>query len=62
MLIDIIEQKGHGIPDSLIKEVREITHKYFGQPYEEKLKIKLSDKTGYRFLQIKSTSSLNSIY
>ncbi|XP_023763150.1 probable 2-oxoglutarate-dependent dioxygenase At3g50210 isoform X2 [Lactuca sativa] len=43
--------KGHGIPDSLIKEVREITHKYFGQPYEEKLKIKLSDKTGYRGYQ-----------
>ncbi|XP_071701656.1 homoarginine-6-hydroxylase 2-ODD-C23.1 [Rutidosis leptorrhynchoides] len=43
--------KGHGIPDSLIKEVRDITHKFFDLPYEEKIKIKLSDATGYRGYQ-----------
>ncbi|KAI3824144.1 hypothetical protein L1987_05593 [Smallanthus sonchifolius] len=43
--------KGHGIPDSLIKEVRDITHKFFDLPYEEKLKIKLSNETGYRGYQ-----------
>lgn len=45
----LIEQNGHGIPDSLIKEVRDMTHDFFDLPYEEKLKIKLSDATGYRF-------------
>ncbi|KVI02704.1 Non-heme dioxygenase N-terminal domain-containing protein [Cynara cardunculus var. scolymus] len=43
--------KGHGIPDSLIKEVRDMTHEFFDLPYEEKLKIKLSDATGYRGYQ-----------
>ncbi|KAL8229227.1 hypothetical protein R6Q57_014127 [Mikania cordata] len=43
--------KGHGIPESLIKEVRDITHKFFDLPYEEKLKIKLSNETGYRGYQ-----------
>lgn len=41
--------KGHGIPDSLIKEVRNVTHKFFDLPYEEKLKIKMSASTGFRF-------------
>ncbi|KAJ9564046.1 hypothetical protein OSB04_000012 [Centaurea solstitialis] len=43
--------KGHGVPDSLIKEVRDMTHEFFDLPYEEKLKIKLSDATGYRGYQ-----------
>lgn len=43
--------KGHGIPDSLIKKVRDMTHEFFDLPYEEKLKIKLSDATGYRGYQ-----------
>ncbi|KAJ8770782.1 hypothetical protein K2173_021429 [Erythroxylum novogranatense] len=43
--------KGHGIPDSLIKEVRNVAHKFFNLPYEEKLKIKLSADAGYRGYQ-----------
>ncbi|CAK9161432.1 unnamed protein product [Ilex paraguariensis] len=43
--------KGHGIPDSLIKEVRDMTHRFFNLPYEEKLKIKMSAATGYRGYQ-----------
>ncbi|KAG9154641.1 hypothetical protein Leryth_023053 [Lithospermum erythrorhizon] len=43
--------KGHGIPDSLIKDVREITRTFFSLPYEEKVKIKLSPGTGYRGYQ-----------
>ncbi|GAB4846957.1 hypothetical protein Ancab_025967 [Ancistrocladus abbreviatus] len=43
--------KGHGIPDSLIQEVKNITHKFFDLPYEEKLKIKMSASTGYRGYQ-----------
>ncbi|XP_074264209.1 homoarginine-6-hydroxylase 2-ODD-C23-like [Silene latifolia] len=39
--------KGHGIPDTLLKEVRDITRQFFYQPLEEKLKIKLSEQTGY---------------
>lgn len=45
----MIEQKGHGIPDSIIKEVRNLTHKFFSLPYEEKLKIKISPAAGYRY-------------
>lgn len=44
------EQKGHGIPDSLLKEVKELTRKFFALPYEEKIKIKMSPAKGYRFL------------
>ncbi|XP_021857369.1 probable 2-oxoglutarate-dependent dioxygenase At3g50210 isoform X2 [Spinacia oleracea] len=43
--------KGHGIPDSLLREVRDVTHKFFDLPLEEKLKIKLSAATGYRGYQ-----------
>ncbi|XP_058227925.1 probable 2-oxoglutarate-dependent dioxygenase At3g50210 [Rhododendron vialii] len=43
--------KGHGIPDSIIKEVRNVTHKFFSLPYEEKLKIKISPAAGYRGYQ-----------
>lgn len=42
---------GHGIPDSLIKEAREVTRKFFHIPYAEKLKIKMSPTTGYRGYQ-----------
>ncbi|XP_009599934.1 homoarginine-6-hydroxylase 2-ODD-C23 [Nicotiana tabacum] len=37
---------GHGIP-----QIRSIKHEYFHQPYEDKLKIKLSAETGYRGYQ-----------
>ncbi|KAK3022301.1 hypothetical protein RJ639_046159 [Escallonia herrerae] len=47
----VIKQKGHGIPDSLVKEVRSMAHKFFDLPYEEKTKIKLSATTGYRGYQ-----------
>ncbi|KAF8410105.1 hypothetical protein HHK36_002627 [Tetracentron sinense] len=43
--------KGHGIPDSLVKEVKDVTHKYFDLPYEEKIKIKMSAATGFRGYQ-----------
>ncbi|KAL2522726.1 putative 2-oxoglutarate-dependent dioxygenase [Forsythia ovata] len=43
--------KGHGIPDSLVKEIRSLSHKFFDLPYEEKLKIKLSAASGYRGYQ-----------
>ncbi|XP_051126694.1 probable 2-oxoglutarate-dependent dioxygenase At3g50210 [Andrographis paniculata] len=43
--------KGHGIPESLIEEIRSISRKFFDLPYEEKLKIKLSPATGYRGYQ-----------
>ncbi|RDX71257.1 putative 2-oxoglutarate-dependent dioxygenase [Mucuna pruriens] len=40
--------KGHGVPDTLLKEVREVTRKFFELPYEEKAKIKMSPATGFR--------------
>ncbi|KAL9245807.1 hypothetical protein vseg_019414 [Gypsophila vaccaria] len=43
--------KGHGIPNSLLKEVKDITRQFFHLPSEEKLKIKLSAETGYRGYQ-----------
>ncbi|XVF61230.1 hypothetical protein PTKIN_Ptkin08bG0113300 [Pterospermum kingtungense] len=43
--------KGHGIPETLVKEVRNITHKFFDLPYEEKLKIKMTPAAGYRGYQ-----------
>lgn len=43
--------KGHGIPDLLVKEVRNVAHKFFSLPYEQKLKIKMSATTGYRGYQ-----------
>ncbi|OMO56612.1 Oxoglutarate/iron-dependent dioxygenase [Corchorus capsularis] len=43
--------KGHGIPENLIKEVRNITSKFFHLPYEEKLKIKMTPAAGYRGYQ-----------
>ncbi|KAL5714012.1 hypothetical protein ACHQM5_016030 [Ranunculus cassubicifolius] len=43
--------RGHGIPDSVMKEVRDVTHKFFVLPYQEKLNIKMTAKTGYRGYQ-----------
>ncbi|XP_065876233.1 probable 2-oxoglutarate-dependent dioxygenase At3g50210 isoform X2 [Euphorbia lathyris] len=43
--------RGHGIPDSLLKEVKYLAHKYFDLPYEEKLKIKMTSAAGYRGYQ-----------
>jgi isopenicillin N synthase-like dioxygenase len=43
--------KGHGIAESLMKEVRDVTHKFFQLPYEEKLKIKMTPQNGYRGYQ-----------
>ncbi|XP_052876514.1 probable 2-oxoglutarate-dependent dioxygenase At3g50210 isoform X4 [Gossypium arboreum] len=43
--------KGHGIPETMVKEVRNITHKFFDLPYEEKLKIKMTPAAGYRGYQ-----------
>ncbi|KAG2724344.1 hypothetical protein I3843_01G014300 [Carya illinoinensis] len=43
--------KGHGIPDSIIKEVKSVAHKFFELPYEEKLKIKMTAATGFRGYQ-----------
>ncbi|XP_026455925.1 probable 2-oxoglutarate-dependent dioxygenase At3g50210 isoform X1 [Papaver somniferum] len=43
--------KGHGISDSLIKEVRDMTRKFFDLPFDEKVKIKMSSETGFRGYQ-----------
>jgi isopenicillin N synthase-like dioxygenase len=43
--------KGHGIDDSLIKEVRSLSRKFFDLPFDEKLKIKLTPEAGYRGYQ-----------
>eukprot|EP00262_Sarcandra_glabra_P002667 TRINITY_DN13076_c0_g1_i1.p1 TRINITY_DN13076_c0_g1~~TRINITY_DN13076_c0_g1_i1.p1 ORF type:complete len:361 (+),score=54.81 TRINITY_DN13076_c0_g1_i1:164-1084(+) len=43
--------KGHGIPDAIVKEVKDVTRKFFYLPYEEKVKIKLSSVTGFRGYQ-----------
>ncbi|KAG9439854.1 hypothetical protein H6P81_020019 [Aristolochia fimbriata] len=43
--------KGHNIPESLIDEVRYVTHQFFSLPFEEKMKIKMSAETGYRGYQ-----------
>ncbi|KAK4262333.1 hypothetical protein QN277_027905 [Acacia crassicarpa] len=43
--------KGHGIPDTLLKEVKDVTRRFFQLPYEEKTKIKMTAATGYRGYQ-----------
>ncbi|KAL4179609.1 hypothetical protein AMTRI_Chr13g88180 [Amborella trichopoda] len=40
--------KGHGVPDHIVQGVRDLSHEFFGLPYEEKLKIKMSASSGYR--------------
>ncbi|XP_010270746.1 PREDICTED: probable 2-oxoglutarate-dependent dioxygenase At3g49630 isoform X2 [Nelumbo nucifera] len=42
---------GHGIPDSLVKKVKDVIHQFFDLTYEEKLKIKMSTATGFRGYQ-----------
>ncbi|AQK66555.1 putative 2-oxoglutarate-dependent dioxygenase DIN11 [Zea mays] len=43
--------KGHGIDESLMREVRNVTREFFQLPYEEKLKIKMTPQSGYRGYQ-----------
>ncbi|CAM0909565.1 unnamed protein product [Alopecurus aequalis] len=43
--------KGHGIAESLMMEVRDVTRKFFQLPLEEKRKIRLTPRTGYRGYQ-----------
>ncbi|CAK8562448.1 unnamed protein product [Lathyrus sativus] len=43
--------KGHGIPDTLLKGVRDITHTFFQLPDEEKAKIKMTPSNGFRGYQ-----------
>ncbi|XP_031478763.1 2-oxoglutarate-dependent dioxygenase 33-like [Nymphaea colorata] len=43
--------KGHGIPDSIYKGVRDATRSFFDLPYTEKLSIKMSSSTGFRGYQ-----------
>ncbi|KAK7821000.1 putative 2-oxoglutarate-dependent dioxygenase [Quercus suber] len=43
--------KGHGIPASLLKEVKTVAHKFFDLPYEEKIKIKMTAEAGFRGYQ-----------
>ncbi|XP_042395732.1 2-oxoglutarate-dependent dioxygenase 33-like isoform X1 [Zingiber officinale] len=43
--------KNHGIPDSLVKGVKDVTRTFFNLPYEDKLKIKLTAQSGYRGYQ-----------
>ncbi|XP_006855229.2 probable 2-oxoglutarate-dependent dioxygenase At3g49630 isoform X2 [Amborella trichopoda] len=44
--------KGHGVPDHIVQGVRDLSHEFFGLPYEEKLKIKMSASSGYRGYQV----------
>ncbi|KAL0652075.1 hypothetical protein Bca4012_094766 [Brassica carinata] len=41
---------GHGISESLMRKVKEMTHRFFELPYEEKLKIKITPAAGYRII------------
>ncbi|KAK8304934.1 hypothetical protein V6Z12_D03G027600 [Gossypium hirsutum] len=43
--------KGHGVPQTLMNEVKDVTHKFFHLPLSEKLKIKMTPNTGYRGYQ-----------
>ncbi|BFG35913.1 hypothetical protein CerSpe_221870 [Prunus speciosa] len=43
--------KGHGIPETILKQVKNLTRKFFELPYEEKLKIKMTADSGYRGYQ-----------
>ncbi|KMZ72203.1 2-oxoglutarate (2OG) and Fe(II)-dependent oxygenase superfamilyprotein [Zostera marina] len=44
--------KGHGVPDSLVRDVRDSTRSFFRLQDEEKLKIKLTSKSGFRGYQL----------
>ena len=41
MMMLMVVQKGHGIPDSLLKEIKSVAHNFFDLPNEEKVKIKI---------------------
>ncbi|TQD73714.1 hypothetical protein C1H46_040756 [Malus baccata] len=43
--------KGHGISKTLLKQVKNLTRKFFELPYEEKLNIKMSADSGFRGYQ-----------
>ncbi|XP_028947877.1 homoarginine-6-hydroxylase 2-ODD-C23 isoform X1 [Malus domestica] len=43
--------KGHGIPKTLLKQVKNLTRKFFELPYEEKLNITMSADSGFRGYQ-----------
>ncbi|XP_057845666.2 2-oxoglutarate-dependent dioxygenase 33 [Cryptomeria japonica] len=43
--------KGHGVPDHILKEVRDLCREFFHRPSDEKEKIKMSSSTGYRGYQ-----------
>jgi isopenicillin N synthase-like dioxygenase len=40
------QQKGHGISESLMMEVRDVTRKFFQLPHEENLKIRTTPQSG----------------
>ncbi|KAG5415021.1 hypothetical protein IGI04_002588 [Brassica rapa subsp. trilocularis] len=42
---------GHGISESFMKKVKEMSHQFFELPYAEKLKIKITPAAGYRGYQ-----------
>ncbi|KAF1872444.1 hypothetical protein Lal_00016742 [Lupinus albus] len=44
--------KGHGIPETLLEEVKDITRRFFELPYEEKTQIKMTPATGFRGYQM----------
>ncbi|XLR07063.1 hypothetical protein HN51_061943 [Arachis hypogaea] len=43
--------KGHGVSDALLKEVKDITRRFFELPCEEKTKIKMTPAAGFRGYQ-----------
>ncbi|KAL6883364.1 hypothetical protein ACP4OV_010778 [Aristida adscensionis] len=43
--------KGHGISESLMRGVRDVAHKFFQLPDDEKIKIKMTSQSGYRGYQ-----------
>ena len=51
-------QKGHGVPDPLLKEVKDMTRRFFELPYEEKTKIKMTPASGFRFAWFHSSLHL----
>ncbi|CAL0312840.1 unnamed protein product [Lupinus luteus] len=44
--------KGHGIPETLLGAVKDITRRFFELPYEEKAQIKMTPATGFRGYQM----------
>ncbi|MQL84640.1 hypothetical protein Taro_017154 [Colocasia esculenta] len=42
---------GHGVSDSLIKQVKDVTHKFFELPIDEKVRIKMSSTTGFSVIE-----------